>query len=247
MVRLFALTFLALVVCASFAFATAPEGYVIDSSVALDPSQSGVSGFLQTLRDARITNDMRKTMWGSSNAPDLTLSKRERDRFGKAPIRKARLRLIDRSGLVLAEEEFEYNLAEIGVAHLYGTRFPTYLVTVDQGFGVGTYRGPATVFAEVRLGRLAYLKAAEDGGERMSLVRSVKYGWRIVASARGPAKEIEAVASVPDFTDDEPDRFAVIYSTYRFDGRQWHHASRRELGFWEDAGDGSWPDRAHFP
>ena len=234
-----------------------PNGYVLRQSVALDPKQNGLQGFMQILEDARITPQMRKAMWGvAGRAPDMVLSKEELQGLGTTPL-NAHLRLVGISGQVISDDVLEVPLAAIKTAFLYGTAFPTYLVTADYSIGMGSYAGPLTMLAEVRDGHLQYIQAVENensGKDRIGLARTLKTEWRIVAARHGPGKEIEEIACRPNFdkpvSDNEefsPDDFWIIYSTYRFDGTRWHVATRRVAGFWENEGPNSWPAQNLFP
>jgi hypothetical protein len=81
-------------------------------------------------------------------------------------MRPAYLRLVDGAGHVLNDEPLEVPLAAIKVAHLYGDRFPTYLVTADYSTGLGSYNGPATTFVEIRNGRFDYIRLPEAAGNK---------------------------------------------------------------------------------
>ena len=236
----------------AFAAAVIPTGYSVHQSVDVDPTEAGIAGSLQILQDRRITPTLRKLMWGISNEPDFVLSEDDvrQKQFAVEPLRHAHLRLVDLSGRVTVDEQFDVPLAEIKVAHLYGTSFPTYLVTLDYSIGMGSYAGPTTTFAEIRNGHLAFVHASETGGTRdtqLSLMRSLKADWRIVRGDKGNLNEILSVACRPDFRDPNRDDFIIIYSTFRFDGMRWHLSLRQQVGFWENEGENSWPDRGNFP
>jgi hypothetical protein len=123
---------------------SAPAGYTIYQTIALDPAQSGISGSLQILQDDRVTPAYRD-IWGSSTEPEIMLG--EDDPFVKAvtkePLKNGKLRLVDAQGQVLAEEEFRVPLAKIETEFLYGTKFPSYLVSIDYGRGYGPHSGPS--------------------------------------------------------------------------------------------------------
>ncbi len=230
----------------------APDGYVIYQTVDLDPVQSGMSGALQILQDRRVTAAYRET-WGTSSDPEVSLG--EDDPFVKAiakePLRNGRLRLVDRQGHILVEEEFGAPLAKLDSKFLYGTKFPTYLVTVDYGIGFGSYAGPGTELAEVRQGKLQFLHPVEKidtKSNRIALGHSLKNGWEIVQSATGIGKDILQVQCHPNFDNPkwaDEEQFVIVYTRYSFDGHDWHKASRKEIGFWE--ADGDFPAASKFP
>ncbi len=228
-----------------------PAGYVIYQTVALDPVQSGMSGALQILQDRRVTAAYRET-WGTSSDPEVGLG--EDDPFVKAiakePLKNGRLRLVDQQGHVLVEEEFGAPLAKLETKFLYGSKFPTYLVTVDYGVGFGSYAGPGTELAEVRQGKLQFLHPVEktdNKDNRIALGRSLKNGWEIVRSATGTGKDILQVQCHPNFDNPkwaDAEEFVVVYTRYSFDGHDWHQASRKRIGFWESE---DFPAPSYFP
>lgn len=228
-----------------------PPGYKLQQSIELNAKISGVAGFLQILEDARLTPAMRKKIWGiAGHDPSFALSPSEFAHIAPE-LRNAHLRLVNGAGKVLVDDSFDVGLAQIKTVFLYGTRFPTYLVTSDYSIGMGSYAGPFTELVEISDGRLRYLESAEDmktDQPHISLAMTLKTHWRIVPDHDG-IKKIEAVSCRPNFKnpDVNANEFIVTYSTYRFDGAAWHHLSRREMGFWEYDGPKSWPARDKFP
>jgi len=227
-------------------------GYSVYQSIALDPQESGTSGFLQILQDERVTPKYREA-WGVTNEPQMALA--ENDPLLKSiklsPLRNGRVQLTSADGHVLADEPIDVPLGKIETEFLYGTKFPTYLVSIDEGIGMGSYAGPATMLAEVRDGKLQFVHLAdkkEGQSDRIWLGRSLKNGWQIVGASDGVGKEIEQINCHPNFANPkwaDTGEFVVTYSTYRFVGDQWHRVSREEIGFWENEGD--WPNRSQFP
>jgi hypothetical protein len=255
--REFSLLLLLLAGCSAFgtnsaAVPSVQPGYIVEQIVVLDSKLAGINGSLQVLQDARVTPHLRDILWGhGSLEPDMALSADELRQLGPTPLRKAHLRLIDSSGKMVRDEELEVPLAEINTAFFYGTAFPTYLIDMDYTTGLGSYRGITTRFAEIKEGRLQYIKAVEDKGtEPLALTQSSKSAWRNVSLSQIIGKKIESVSCFPDLNnvklgDTLP--FYVEYSTYRFDGVRWHHVSRRKPRFWENDGPDSWPSQNHFP
>jgi len=201
-----------------------------------------MTGFLQILQDKRVTPEYREG-WGYSADPEMVLG--IDNPFLKSleahPLENGRIRLIDKEGHVVAVDSFGEPLARIKTVYLYGTKFPTYLVSVDYGTGMGSYAGPASTLMEVRGGRLIDLP--------IELADSLKNGWQIVPASNGEGKEIEVVQCHPNFKNPnwaKTEEFVVDYSTYRFVSGQWRKKSVEQIGFWEGDDDG-WPPRSAFP
>jgi hypothetical protein len=202
---------------------------------------AGMAGFLQILQDKRVTPEYREG-WGWSADPEMVLGLN--DPFLKSleahPLENGRIRLIDNDGHVVAVDSFGEPLARIKTVYLYGTKFPTYLVSVDYGTGMGSYSGPASTLMEVRGGRLIDLP--------IDLADSLKNGWQIVPASNGAGKEIEVVQCHPNFKNPnwaKTEQFVADYSTYRFVGGEWLKKSIEKIGFWE--GHDGWPPRSTFP
>jgi hypothetical protein len=84
--------------------------------------------------------------------------------------------------------------------------------------------------------------------KKLVLSDSLKNGWRIVSASRGNGKEIEAIQCHLKWNKEgcaENDAFTVVFTSYRFDGKNWHSKSAERNGFWEGPDD--WPDRKEFP
>jgi len=215
--------------------------FVIYQNIPLDAKECGIIGTLQILQDKRVTPEYRQT-WGNSAYPMIALG--PDNGFVKSiehhPLNNGRIRLLGQNGHVIAEDSFTEPLAKIATAYLYGSNFPTYLVTVDYGTGIGSYSGPATTLIEVRSGRLIDIP--------IFLVSSLKNAWRIVPDARGAGKEIETVSCHPNFKNpnwSKTEEFMVDYSTYSFVRGTWHEKSNEKIGFWES--DDGWPPSSSFP
>ncbi len=180
--------------------------------------------------------------WGASADPEMALG--PDDPLVKSlqghPLQNGRLRLVGQDGHVVAVASFGEPLARIATAYLYGTQFPTYLVTVDYGIGMGSYAGPATTLVEVRGGKMTDLPIV--------LGQSLKNDWRIVAASHGVGKEIEVVQCHPNFKNPNwaaSSAFVVDYRTYRFVNGQWRDKLAERIGYWE--ADDDWPPRSAFP
>jgi hypothetical protein len=215
--------------------------YVVYESVPINFKKADMTGFLQILQDKRVTLEYRQK-WGMSADPEMALG--PNDPLVKSikndPLQNGRLRLIDRQGRVISVESLGEPLAEIKTDYLYGTKFPTYLLSVYYGVGMGSYAGPATTLVEVREGKLIHIP--------VTFGQSLKNGWKIVPALTGAGKEIEVVQCHPNFENPkwaDADEFVVVYSIYRFANGQWRRTSFEKKGFWES--DDPWPPRSAFP
>jgi hypothetical protein len=219
----------------------ASPDFVVYQTARLDPRESGIAGTLQILQDKRVIGEFRQA-WGCTANPTMALG---RDHpFSLAlrahPLQNGRIRLTDSKTHILAIDSFDEPLAKVDIVYLYGSRFPTYLVTVDYGICIGSYSGPVTTLMEVRNGKLIDIP--------IFLRSSVTDGWKIVARAGDRAKEIEVVQSYPK--DENPTfardtKFEIDYSTYRFVDGVWRKKSIKTVGEWEV--DEGWPPRSAFP
>jgi len=226
--------------------------YAVYQSIPLNPTENGIEGSLQILQDKRVTPEYRKT-WGMSANPQSALGEDAPlvQSIKARPLQDGHLRLVGVDGRKIVDEALEAPLGEVKEVFLYGTKFPTYLVSVDLGIGFGSYAGPATMLVEIRKGKLLHIQAAEHAGgerDRLWLGESGKSAWRIVPASSGKGKEIQQMQCHPNFANpnwEDTNEFVVIYSTYRFTHGKWHRASREKIGFWEN--EGEWPNRSEFP
>ncbi len=219
----------------------APPAFVVYQTIQLNGRENGIAGALQILQDKRVISAYRRA-WGCTADPLRALG---RDHpfviaLRTDPLENGRMRLVDSKGNVLAVDSFDKPLAKIDIAYLYGSRFPTYLVTVDYGVCMGSSSGPVTTLMEVRDGKLIDIP--------IYLRSSVTDGWKIVAAQGSRVKEIEVVQSYPN--DEDPTyargtKFEIDYSTYRFVHGTWIKKSIKTIGEWE--ADQGWPPRSAFP
>jgi hypothetical protein len=227
-----------------------PAGYVVFQTVALDARESGIDGALEVLQDARLTDKFREA-WGASS--DFAMVLKEDDPLfisaAHDPLKSGRLRLVDNSGHVLSEEVFTVPLGKIDIEHLYGTKFPSYLVSIDYGRGYGSHSGPVTKIVEIRKGKLETVQVRDAETGKVAPLKfgwAVRDGWQIVPNGKG-GKEIETLSSDPDPATmrlDSNPTMRVRYARYFFAGGQWHMRYHYVEGYWE--GEGDWPNRAAF-
>lgn len=179
--------------------------------------------------------------------------------------RGTRLRVIDRSGLVLDERLFEPPDATLETLDLQGDGRPVFLLRVDYGAGIGARYGLVSFLMEVRAGRLRPLHALDESGSDrpfedekgagaavpIMLISGLRAGWVLIGDGPG-RKAILAARSRPHLEDPRVREGysgdnVILFHTYRFRDGRWHRWERRMLGDWEDGGEDSWPDRRLFP
>jgi hypothetical protein len=220
---------------------TMPPGYTEYQSVPVNVPEAGMTGFLQILQDNRVTPAYRRT-WGLSANPEMPLGPNDPlvAKVKHDPLRNGLLRQTNNEGRILSVYALGEPLAEIKTDFLYGTKFPTYFLSVDYGIGMGSYAGPATTLIEIHDGRLVEMPIV--------LGETLKSGWRIVPAYSGVGKEIEVVQCHPNFINPhwaDTGEFAIVYSVYRFANGRWNKSSVEKKGIWES--DDGWPQRSAFP
>jgi len=246
--------------CAAAAARAAEEhpGYVVHASVPLSRRVDGVDGRLELLEDARFTSGLRAQFWGVQDAAMYCAEVYDSNRAfctsaERAPIEPALLRVVDADGRELAVAKQERALSELRVERLRGEGGrPSYAVTIDYSVGMGSYAGPETRFAEIRNGRLVWLRSVDAQGknpEPIRLATTLKSAWKIVPGKPAGTPEILQCASRPDMTHAAPGDaslpFVLELTRYVFDGARWRRYRRASPGFWES--DAPFPERARFP
>ena len=236
-----------------------PSGYATRTRFELSLGPDRVHGRLELLEDARITPSMRQAIAESygmdpcASTPLATALEPLCRRGTRLPLRPALLRLLDASGRVLATRQGERPLGELTVARLYGSSRRTYLFTVDLNAGGGSYSGPLTRLAEPSGHTFGWVMAADSAGaaDTLTLVSTLKSGWRAVPSASGRGEDLLQVRCRPDLSapaaSSQPVHFVVTFERYTFDGQQWQRRRRQEPGCWEAEDSTSFPARGRFP
>src|SRR5688572_21174921 len=108
---------------------TANGEYSIVQSIKLQKTFSGLAGKIEVLRDARLADDV-SIMQAKGFAPDLTNEEAKvKERFEKAPVRFAVLRIVDSGGKVIDAKSLECISAQIKAVKLYANAKPSYQVT----------------------------------------------------------------------------------------------------------------------
>jgi len=230
---------------------TIPDGYSIHQNVPLHGASSKVRGSLQVLEDARLTPDLRETMWAGLNDPLASLeglgyAKDDPlyDSFNRDPIKAVRIRLSDRAGHSLDEREFDWPLGQVEDETVNLGDRVAYLVTINSSNGSGAYTGD-TYVGLISDGKLRWQSVIDDKtakGKELVLTRSLKEDWRIADDAAGH-QTILAVGSHPNRPATED--LVVDYNRIVFRDGEWHRITRSEIGFWDSEHD--FPDQSKFP
>jgi len=234
-----------------------PAGYAVRTSLALTPGPDHVRGRIELLEDARIRPEMREAIrqaWGGdpcAGQADPVLAPLCSD-TERARLRPALLRLIDPNHRVVAIDTLERPIAELSRTRLYDTARRTYLLTVDLSAGIGSYSGPYTRLAEPTAHGFGWLVAADSADARrdtITLVTTLKSGWRRVPRSEGKGIDLLMVRCRPDLSSPPTDsaRFILTFVRFTFVNGQWTVRRRQEPGCWENDDDSSFPDESRFP
>ena len=203
----------------------------------------GVEGWLEVLTDARLSQNLRKEMWGVGDWPFvLPQNDPRRKVFSRQPPLNAVVRIVDRQSHVVEARTLERPLARIAEEKMQG-HHPTFMVTVDYSVGFGSYAGLSTFLLDISDGKLVWASAIDRASETtmpILLSRTLKSEWKVVPF--GPNKDILRVYCQPG---GDADQFVVGYVRYRFDGQRWIRYERIEAGFWE--ADTPFPSSEAFP
>jgi hypothetical protein len=176
--RLFSVT--AMLLAAAVPVTLAQPHLVVARSLTLTGSLDSFDGRLDLLEDARLTPELKKTLW-ESGGPEMAFDPKDpvyKD-LTSIPLRKAVLRLLDERGKVIAKKTLEREMARMRFEALRPGR-RTILVTTDLSAGFGSYSGPDTELLEVigdRLGR---------SWRRMpNLAQMSRSDWRVRSKRNG--------------------------------------------------------------
>ena len=219
----------------------APGGYAVASRVAVG-GEAGQA--LEILEDSRISAQLRKLMWHSSDDPASVLPRNSplAAELTRHPLRAARVRLVDAQGTTQAEQLLDEPLAKVERAGWRGLAVPTYLLTVDHSIGAGSYSGlSATLLVPGESGLDPVTYATPDGHSGiLRLDETLKTGWQAVPGRAGGPDELEEAYCRPDDRND----FTITYETYRNVRGAWQMTSRTQPGYWENE---MFPPRSAFP
>jgi hypothetical protein len=209
----------------------------------LHKATHGVEGWLEVLTDARLSQNLKREMWGVGDWPFVLPQNDPRSKvFAKQPPLNATLRVLDRQSHVVDTKKLEMPLARISEEQIQG-QHPTFMVTVDYSVGFGSYAGLSTFLLDITDGKLAWASAMDLASETtvpILLAKTLKSDWKVIPF--GPNKDILRVYCQPG---DGADEFVVGYVRYRFDGQRWIRYERTQAGFWES--DNPFPPPDAFP
>lgn len=174
--------------------------------------------------DAALTSAVVEQQWGSGE---------------ESKAKPAVLELHGCKGELLDRMVLEAPLARLDPIALRGTKTPTFLVSVDLTFAVGSYSGPLTIPVEVQVGHLTRAVASTENkqNEPINLALTGKAAWKKLAKRGGD--ELFAVRCQP-----KGDGFVTSYYHYYSTGQGWKVRMRTEPGLWES--DGEFPSIRRF-
>jgi hypothetical protein len=229
--------------------------YKVSKSYSLSKSVHGVDGILQLLQDNRLKKNLYNKQFGTAFNDMYMYDKKILPLFKDNPPLGAVLRILSQhEGYFLIRESRTFDfvpvawLEEIGLSDAYK---PTYLFTLDESVGMGSYNGPVTYFYEIVDGKLKpieYLNNETGKRDKIVLMRSLKTNWKLVKSKNGKSKDILHVDCRPSYESKSKDEvdFMISYHRFHFDGKEWVKYERVDKDFWEvDAND--FPPLAKFP
>jgi hypothetical protein len=223
-----------------------PDALVVSERQPLSKEWNGINGWLQVIIDARLSEKLRKEMWGvGSWAFVMPEDDPQYKLFSANPPQNAELQIIDLKGQILAREILEGPLAKVERTRLHANR-PTFLVTVDYSAGMGSYAGPTTMLLDVVNAKLRWMEAMNGETRKRDSIRlpkTLKSDWTL--KPRGAQKDILQVLCRPsDFGGSGV--FSVAYIRYHFDeGTGWQMHERVAEGLWES--DEPFPEATQFP
>ena len=232
---------LALSVCAC----AQQRDFEVAQTLRLTTAANGIDGALQVLTDSRITDELKKEMWGTG---DWTFVLPEGDprqaAFAGNPPRNAELRLVTSSNQVLQRVSLEQPLARVTeVQVLNGKTY--FLVAVDYSVGFGSYAGVTTLLLDIADGQFRWAEAtdvATKQAEQIRLPKTLRSSWKLVPFHGN--HDILLVFCRPPKVQ-VGNEFVLGYVRYRFDGKQWMKYERLQKGFWES--DEPFPPLSEFP
>jgi hypothetical protein len=232
-----------------------PAGcYKVSKSYPLTKSMHGIDGHLQLLQDSRLTEDLYDKQFGTA-LNNFVYDKTKLPLFKDKPPLGTVLRILSQDeGYVLTRESRTFDFVPVAwleEVRLSEAQKPTYLFTLDESVGMGSYNGPVTYFYEIADGKLKaieYLNSETKKREKIVLMRSLKTNWKLVKSKDGKTKDILHIACRPNFENKSKDEveFLVYYDRFHFDGKEWVKYQRIEKDIWEAEGE-DLPALSKFP
>jgi hypothetical protein len=239
--RLCLILMAALVVCAH----AQESDLAVSQTLRLTTATNGIDGTLQVLTDPRLTDKLKREMWGVGDwsfvLPD---GDPQRVVFERHPPRSAELRIVTNANQVLESTFLDRPLVRVTEAHVMGDK-TSFLVKVDYSVGFGSYAGVTTLLVDVTAGRFSWAEVTDIDTkqvERIRLPETLKSAWKLVPS-RNNKDILRVYCRTPKVQ--VANEFVVGYVRYRFDGKQWIKYERQEEGCWES--DQPFPPLSKFP
>jgi hypothetical protein len=229
--------------------------YKVAKSYPLAKASHGIDGVLQLLQDSRLPKDAYNKEYGTAFSDMNMIDGKFLPLFKVNPPLGAVLRIMAKEKeFFRISESHTYNPAPVAwlEAHqLTGTGRQSFLFTLDESIGMGSYAGPVTHFYDIVDGKLKpieYLDKKTGKREEMVLMRSLKTGWKLVKSIDGNTTDILHIACRPDWDSkkNDLDEFLVYFDRFHFDGKEWVKYQRIENDFWEKEDEGL-PPISRFP
>jgi hypothetical protein len=229
--------------------------YVVSKSYPLTKGIHGIDGVIQLLQDGRLPksayNKHNKQFGSAFNDPNM-IDMKLLPLFADNPPLGSVLRILKKNEKFFRiSESRTYDLVPVAWLEelpLTGSGPKSFLLTLDESTGMGSYAGPTTYFYDIVDGKLKlikYLDMTTGKKEDFVLMRSSKTGWKLVKSKDGKTTDILHIACRPDTNNDDI-VFLVYYDRFHFDGKQWVKYQRTEKGFWEMEND-DLPPLSKFP
>jgi hypothetical protein len=215
----------------------------------------GVGATLQLLEDPRIDSSLRTGF--QRGLPDDACVDPGTERWKAfcadvraAPLRPARLSVVDKDGATRASMTLERPIAELIVIDSLTSGHRWYGISVDLSAELGSYSGPLLRLLDAQQDHLAWARAADEHGrdEDIGLPTTLKTAWRFSNRESGSARDILLVACRPDLSGQsakDTAAFLITYTRFAYKGDGWHRQSRTVPGFWENEGD--FPPQSLFP
>jgi len=228
--------------------ASAQAALLLHQSLSLSEKMDGLDGFLEVLRDERLTPDDLKVL--QEHDPESNLL--DGPRFKSSPPQVGVVQLKDRAGRILKTLSLEKTYGNLTTKDLRDGGKRVIFVTQDYSAGMGSYNGPISQVLEVSPTSMAWAEARKSGVGRavkISLMQSLKTGWGYGPSTQAKGNDILKVSCRPSDLANGDISFKTTYSRFHRESKNWILTQKVENGCWENEGlDGrDLPDQKKFP
>ncbi len=234
---------------------TIAGSYKVSKSYPLTKATHGIDGVLQLLQDSRLPKDAYNKQFGTAFSDMNMINEKLLPLFKDNPPLGAVLRILSKHEKFLRiSESHTYDMVPVAWLEevmLSGSGRPSYLFTLDESIGMGSYAGPTTYFYNIidrKLKPIEYFDKDTKKRRQIVLMRSLKTNWKLVKSKDGKRKDMLHIACRPDWDSKSKDdvEFRVYYDRFHFDGKEWVIYQRVEKDFWEAGGE-DLPPLSKFP